>query len=400
MNIPFMRLRRCSVASLLLALVMGPATAAGQTVFSGAQDPIAGKRVFTDKRCVSCHAVNGKGGTVGPDLARVARPRTFYDLAAALWNHAPQMAARMRRLGIPRPELTARESGDLAAYLFTLSYFDAPGDAEAGRRLFTTKSCATCHAIAGAGGSVGPRLDAFTSYGSPIALAAAMWNHGREMTAAMERAGVQRPRFSGSELLDLMAFIDRVSGAATSHALYVLPGRAEEGRRVYIDKHCVNCHAPSTGRDGAIDLGERQANKSVADFAAAMWNKLPRMAEEMKARSITFIQLRPEQMADVVAYLYSVRYFAEAGDPKNGVALATYKGCFGCHGLYGDRGKPASDLTTSLRLGTPAGVMAALWNHSFISDPRTGREAGTWPTLTGREMADLIAYLKSLPHSP
>jgi hypothetical protein len=75
------------------------------------------------------------GGTVGPDLGRMARSRSFYGLAATMWNHLPTMAGQMARFGIDRPQLDSRETGDLIAFLFTLDYFDLPGNVENGRRL-------------------------------------------------------------------------------------------------------------------------------------------------------------------------------------------------------------------------------------------------------------------------
>src|ERR1051326_7230831 len=95
-------------ASLTLAvLAAGAEGARAQPVLTASQDPAVGARLFHDKGCVRCHAVNGRGGTVGPDLARARRSRTLYDLAAGLWNHAPKMAARMRERDIPRPPLTS-----------------------------------------------------------------------------------------------------------------------------------------------------------------------------------------------------------------------------------------------------------------------------------------------------
>jgi hypothetical protein len=67
---------------LVAWLVLIPASALAQPLFSPSQDPLAGARVFDAKGCIKCHAVGGTGGKVGPDLARTARPRTFYDLAA------------------------------------------------------------------------------------------------------------------------------------------------------------------------------------------------------------------------------------------------------------------------------------------------------------------------------
>src|ERR1051326_3160318 len=388
-------------ASLTLAvLAAGAEGARAQPVLTASQDPAVGARLFHDKGCVRCHAVNGRGGTVGPVLARARRSRTFYDLAAGLWNHAPKMAARMRERDIPRPSLTPRESADLAGYLFTLSYFDRPGDADRGRGLFTAKQCVTCHQIGGKGGTVGPRLDTFKPYGSPIALAAAMWNHGPAMAAAMEQKGVARPTFKDTEILALIAYINRESPSSATGAIYVLPGRPDAVMRVLIDRQCLDCHSVSGKGGGAMNLADREAQRSVTEFAAAMWNKMPLMTREMARRSIAFRPLKPEDMADVVALLYSVRYFAEAGDPRNGVILATYKGCLGCHGLYGERDKPASDLTRSEAIATAPGALSALWNHSFIADPRPPDKQAPWPTFTGREMADLMAYLGSLRRTP
>ena len=88
---------RCGLA--VFALLLGvAASAAAQPLFSPAQDPMAGSRVFGTKGCVKCHAVHGVGGTIGPDLGRVPRPRSFFDLATAMWNHLPRMTERMREL--------------------------------------------------------------------------------------------------------------------------------------------------------------------------------------------------------------------------------------------------------------------------------------------------------------
>jgi len=392
------RWRGVGVASLTIAMLATTAVVAlAQPLFTSGQDPIAGGRLFTAKGCAGCHTVDGKGGGVGPDLSRTTRPRTFYDLAAALWNHAPQMTGAMKRAGVSRPTLSAQESGHIAAYLFTLDYFDPAGNADQGRRLFTEKRCVVCHRLGGRGGSEGPRLDSLKPYGSPIALAAAMWNHGPTMAAAMVAKGIERPTFQGSEMLDLITYINRLSPTLPTGPLYVLPGRIVEGAKAFTDHRCVECHAPSTSTaSGAIDLVERQAHKSLVDFAATMWNKAPAMTDAMKTRGVAIPHLSPQTMADIVAYLYSVRYFADAGSPRDGVIVAQQKGCFNCHGLYGERGKPASDLAAAKGIGTPAGALAALWNHSFVSVGRAGTALATVPTLTAREMADLVAYLRSL----
>ena len=386
------------LAATLVAAAVLAAPAAAQTPFTPGYDTSAGARVFEDKGCVRCHTTNpADGGKPGPNLANSPRPRTFFDLAAALWNHAPQMAARMRTLSLPRPRLDAKESGDLSAFLFSIDYFGGRGRVDAGQRLFVEKRCVTCHAVGSAGGSVGPPLDRMKAVASPIYLATLMWNHGPQMTDAMKARGVERPSFKAGELTDLIAYLDRASPPPAHGPVYVLPGRADGGLRVFTEKRCIECHTiGGGGKPGTTNLSERAGRKSVTEFAAAMWNKAPAMQAEMAKRGIQVPTIAVDEMADVVALLYSVQYFARSGDPAKGVAVATSKGCLGCHGLYGERGKPAGDLATARGLETPASILAGLWNHAFIDDPRPADARRELRRLSGDEMADLVAYLRSL----
>jgi mono/diheme cytochrome c family protein len=336
------------------------------------------------------------GGKIGPDLGRIARPRSFYDLATEMWNHLPEMAERMRQFGIVRPYLDPRETGDLIAFLYTLDYFDPPGNAGAGRRLFREKKCIVCHQVGGSGGVVGPNLDSLARFGSPILVAAAMWNHGPAMAEVMRARKIERPTFKNSELLDLIAYLKSAAPAPAEGPLYVLPGRSEEGRRLFVDKGCIQCH--SVGGQGGLvgpDLVERGLHRSLTQFAAAMWNKAPAMLEAMKARGTSLPQLQAEEMADLVAYLYSVRYFAEPGDTRKGRQLVADKGCLGCHSLDGRGGRVAGDLARVKGLDSPGTVISALWNHSFVMEHRAERRKVPWPKVRPEEMADLVAFLQA-----
>jgi len=389
------------VAVAVALALWPPGVAPAQSLFTASQDPLAGAQVFGAKGCTKCHAVHGVGGTIGPDLARIARPRTFQDLAADMWNHLPKMSARMRELGIARPRLTDREAADLVGFLFTLNYFDAPGNPAAGKKLFSQKSCVLCHTYRGAGGVVGPSLDHLAQFRSPIYIAAAMWNHGPRMAEKMKEKGVARPTFTGAELRDLIAYLSPATGGPQEGPVYALPGRPDVGRQLFAEKQCVQCHAVggAGGRVGA-DLVARGVRESPLEFAATIWNKAPAMAEAMKPRGITLPELTPVEMADIVAYLYSVRYFGNAGSLSRGWAVAARKGCLNCHAVRGERGKPASDLTRLKGLDSPAAVLAALWNHAVVTPPGAPGQKAEWPLFTSQEMADLIALLQSIGAKP
>jgi mono/diheme cytochrome c family protein len=386
-----------AVAVALSLVAFGGAWA--QPVFSPSQDPLAGSRVFGAKGCVKCHSINGVGGKVGPDLARNIKPRSFYDVATAMWNHLPRMADRMKQLGITRPELTAQEAGDVVGFLYTLNYFDSPGNQAAGRRFFTEKKCIVCHQVGGTGGVVGPNLDSLKQFASPIYVASAMWNHGPAMAEAMKARGIERPTFTAPELRDLIAFLAPATAGPPEGPLYVLPGRPELGRDLFVEKKCIQCHSVG-GAGGKVgpDLVALSVRRSPIEFAASIWNKAPAMMTAMSARGIAVPQLRPEEMADLVAYLYSVRYFASGGSVPKGWVVATNKGCLNCHGVSGERGKPASDLTKAKALDSSAAVLAALWNHTLVTPVVAGKKLD-WPILNAGEMADLVTLLESLSQS-
>jgi mono/diheme cytochrome c family protein len=374
------------------ALLAGSVSVTSAQSAGPGQDPVAGSRVFDAKGCAKCHALNGAGGKIGPDLAKVARPHSFYDLAAAMWNHLPRMTERMKQLGIARPQLEPDEAKNLVGFLYSLGYFDRPGSTEAGKRLFTAKRCAECHGPSGPG----PSVDSLKRFGSPLYAAAALWNHGPQMADVMKTKGIERPTFTAPELRDLIGYLSPTTGAAAG-SVFVLPGNAESGRLLFAEKQCVQCHSVGgAGGSEGPSLIDKGVRRSPLEFAAAIWNKAPAMTAAMAARSITIPQLRPEDMADLVAYLYASGYFAAPGSPSRGWATLSSKGCLACHGVNGERGQSASDLTRAKGMDSPAGVLAALWNHTVVTAPAPGGGKAPWPTFRSQEMADLIALLQAI----
>ena len=120
------------------------------------------------------------------------------------------------------------------------------------------------------------------------------------------------------------------------------------------------------------------------------------MLAAMQPLGIVVPQLAPDEMADIIAYLYSVRYFAGGGTVSRGWSVATDKGCLRCHGVSGERGKSASDLTQAKGLDSPPAVLAALWNHAVVTATMPSGDKAPWPELRAEEMADLVTLLGSL----
>lgn len=76
-------------------------------------DPEVGGHLFRQSRCVSCHALNGRGGTIGPDLGRIGNKTTARWLAA--WIADPQ--AHQPATKMPRFHFSQDEIADIVAYL-------------------------------------------------------------------------------------------------------------------------------------------------------------------------------------------------------------------------------------------------------------------------------------------
>ncbi|MGE5304170.1 MAG: c-type cytochrome [Alphaproteobacteria bacterium] len=377
-----------SVAPLLLF----PAWLRAQSIAAAAQNPLAGSRVFGSKGCSNCHSINGVGGKVGPDLARVRENRSFNDLAAAMWNHIPQMTEEAKKRGVTFPSLSASEAGDLIAFLFSENYFADGGNAESGKKLFTAKNCILCHQIGGVGGVLGPSLDGVAQSLSAIDIAAAMWNHGPEMAETMAKQGIHRPTLGASELRDLIAYFKSVQPKGLPSQASVIPGRVNEGRALFGEKECIKCHnVQGSGGKIAPDLGKRGLFRDLYEFAAAMWNKAPTMVRQMKLRKVAVPSLASGEMADILAYLRSFEYFGTPGNAARGRQLLADKQCMKCHSSVTDFQNKGLD--------SPAAVVATLWKHGGETMKLFQERNVPWPRLSADEMTHLMAFFEQTTRS-
>jgi len=383
-------------------LLLGAAVAAGAAALAlaaerAAPDPVEGSRLFVSKGCVACHAVDGEGGKVGPDLGRISSGRTLLGMAAVMWNHSPRMTERIKEAKITRPKLTPEEMANLFAFLNYTGYLGTPGDPRRGAELFRDRSCIRCHTVGGAGGTLGPGLDRFKRYTSPIVLAAAMWNHGPKMQAVMAQAGIARPQLTGEDIAHLLAYIRTAGRGGPESAVYLLPGNPEAGRQLFKEKRCASCHgAEGTGGVGP-DFRRRREDfqGGLTQVTALMWNHGPAIWKKMAEMNIPFPPLADQEMADVVAFLYSLPYFDEPGNRARGREVFERKGCAACHGASGQGGTGAPDLAKTLGAAPPIAIAAAMWNHGFAMEQVARARGLPWPDLDGRDLADVVEFLKS-----
>lgn len=351
--------------------------------------------MFARTGCGACHQVRGSGAPGSSDLARIPAATGFFGLAAAMWNHVPQMSARMREMGVERPRLSPRELEALLAFLFTAQYFDGSGDPAIGERLFSARYCVRCHAVGGAGGQGGPPLDSVGRASAPVLVAATMWNHGLRMAELIRVAATPYPIFAEGEFDHIASYLTAAARGQGTLRERVVPGTPERGERLFADRGCTRCHA--SGRSmarRAPALGTPSQPRSLTEFASRMWNHAPRMWEAMGRERMTPPRLGGQDMADIVAHLFTRHYFDRSrGDPARGRHVVERKGCLGCHSLHGRGGKAAPDLASSNVVASSTGHVAALWNQARFMETEARRRGRSWPRLDSQELADLVAFL-------
>lgn len=361
-------------------------------------NPTAGARLFVEKNCVQCHALGTGESRVGPDLGRISFPGTVLDLAGSFWNHSAVMREKMRDLRIAVPTLDSREMADLLAFLSAYRYYVAevgePPSAARGRQIFDDRKCGSCHGTPADFRKAGPSLDRYRGNFSAIYIAQSMWNRGAEMAQVMDAKRIPWPRFQGTEMGDLLAYLQTGSTATSAERVYYEPGSPRRGAELFASKRCRDCHAIGGvgGRVGP-DLGARGREfiGPIASIVGLMWNHSHGMTAQFQRRGIPRVTFSGQEMADIVSYLYFVNYATVYGAPSRGQKL--FDGmCSACHTL--GRGKSVGpDLATVPNLDDPTAIVATMWNHAAAMEETLRRLGMVWPLFAPGEAADLSAYI-------
>jgi nitric oxide reductase subunit C len=131
-------------------------------------DTSSGRALFGELRCVSCHSVNGRGGTMGPELTRIGdkvRRDWLFSFLKDPHRVQPETAMLQYRLADDQlRDLTAflieeYRSADTGPESPPIAYQDARAIA-AGRATFERRGCTSCHHLGDikSAGRIGPSL--------------------------------------------------------------------------------------------------------------------------------------------------------------------------------------------------------------------------------------------------
>lgn len=384
--------------------------------------------------CLSCHRVDGRGGTIRPDQGGMEGP----DLSRAglvpydtNWHEKHVAKASVAQVGPWKTAFRPVASEDqvlLSVYLRTR--VAAPQLVEA-KSVFHSAGCLGCHKVSGVGGDDGPELTragfkdpgqvSFEHVPGKGSMGNWMAEHfrapasvvvGSQMPAAtLSEKEIQQLTFytlslRRKELRDIYLPKDRIQATKFGTREFTTDGATLYGA------FCVGCH----GQDGrGRRLPGLVSFPSIAnpDFLAIAPDILIEQTVQHGRpgrRMPGWLRpdgLRPEEVKAVIAYVRAMGAVQAESDPHPArwVAGNAAQGkrifestCAGCHGAQGKGGEgpalnnkvlQASATDTYLvetiargRRGTP---MAA------FSEPSPVR-----PTLTRADIESVVTYLRSL----
>jgi mono/diheme cytochrome c family protein len=252
-------------------------------------DAARGKAVFAGSGCAGCHGISSQ---IQPGIEPVSRWQSLNHplaLSEAMWNHFQPMMNAMASKHVRWPELSAQDLSDLLVYLRNLptSVASAPlleiTSGEAGRDLFASKGCQSCH---GSDTALAGLIRGLTI----TEIAAEMWDHGPRMASLDAAPAVFEP----GQMRDLLSYI-------WARQFFEDARDPSRGRRVFASKGCAGCHENASS--GAPDLIKAGTHSSGPAMVAALWRHGPVMLARMNASNMKWPRLNAGDMSALIAYL-------------------------------------------------------------------------------------------------
>ena len=111
----------------------------------------------------------------------------------------------MAAAGAPSRELAPGEMRELITSFWASKFFQDAGRPSLGSRVFASKNCAVCHNDASSGA---PHLPIAGHEFSSAAMISVLWRHGPRMLEQMKSKNLAWPRFDGTQMADLIAYLN------------------------------------------------------------------------------------------------------------------------------------------------------------------------------------------------
>jgi len=386
-----------------------------------------GKALFGELRCTSCHAINGRGGTMGPELTRVGdKVRRDWLLSFLKDPHRDQPDTAMLQY-----RLTDDQVRDLAAYLYqelrggeaapetpAAPFQDARAVAQ-GRAVFVKRGCYSCHRLPGVSvtGKIGPSLAGVADH-DPDQLTYGTGNV-RHTTDNYLYLKLLNPAAGGSP--SLMPTFGFTPSAAATIALALaslrktdlpasrvvwhppaVPYRPQGAFGELVTRYrCMSCHRiRGSGGDLSTVPLDRIGSQLQRDYLVAYLQNPGAVRVSVEARMPVFHMLRAE--AETIADYATTVFVDDAIDGydarftpsevQRGEQLYAALGCVGCHQINTKGGYVGPDLTNTGSRLKPG------WIATWLSNPQRAKPGTMDPNyaLSPSDVRALTAYLSQL----
>src|SRR5438874_2431963 len=169
-------------------------------------------------------------------------------------------------------------------------------------------------------------------------------------------------------------------------------GNAQKGKDAFAMHMCATCHGPAG--QGAVGPALAPPPRPLPDFVRYVRQPAGKMPP------FTPQALSDADLADIYAFLQSANPAPPSnlarlpGNPQNGNRVYTSDGCYECHGRVGQ----GSQSTAAPRIGPPALTIDVF--ARYIHAPTGNMPPYTTKVVSDQEIADIYAFLKSVPTTP
>ena len=389
-------------------------------------DPENGRTLFSEARCVSCHQIDGRGGTLGPDLTLVGSKVRREWLFSFLKNpmHS-QPSTLMLQYGFDDDEVR-----DVTAYLMTElsdpsvpvtppeTRFMDPGSIEAGREAFIRHGCYSCHRFEGMAGfgKIGPSLvgigdravEASEFEGAPVVPTLPNWLFLKLREPDRLTVESRMPTYNFTDTQAATATLALLSirraDLPASRVTDVPPAKpydlnGEFGALVSRYR-CLSCHQiqASGGEMSTVPLDRIGSQLQRSHIETYLLR--PSAIRVSVVERMPFFRMTQKEAETLAGYLSTVfvddalnrPLSSDAEAPRRGRRLFEDLGCRSCHMLDGTGGYVGPDLSDSGRRLEPG------WIDAWLSDPSRWKPGTLQPNygLQPPEVQDLTAYLMTL----
>ena len=387
-----------------------------------------GRARFGELRCVTCHAVEGRGGTMGPDLTKIGdKVRRGWLFSFLKDPHRAQPDTPM-----PQYRLADDQARDLTAFLLQeyrtsdvgpevpQSYQD-PQSIAAGRATFIKRGCPSCHHLEGISnpGRLGPSLAGVAdhdpeqlTYGPDLVrhtIDNYIFLKLEQPEALIQPSLMPTFRFTPGEAARItLALVGlRKAELPASYVIKRQPPLPYRPAGVFGELasryRCLSCHSinGSGGTLSTVPL-DRIGSQLQHEYVATYLLNPGAVRVSVEARMPVFHMLK-EEAETIAGYFDSVfrddgldRYDARftPAEERRGGELYAQLGCAACHQIGMQGGYVGPDLSNSGRRLKPG------WVAAWLVSPEKYKPGTLQPDygLTATDVRALTAYLSRLGH--